>query len=381
LLGGILGLAVAMGIGRFAFTPILPAMEAEAGLKHFLAGQIASWNYLGYLLGTLLFGYLAPRLSFRLLYPASLALSCLTTCAMALTGEPFWWGVLRFLGGVASCLLFVAIASQVSAELGRHGRPLAGSLLFSGVGLGIAFTGAVTDSFTAAGGWRGSWAGMGGCAIALSLVSLYFLRHIKESSWRGEASKDETVQGGNALLTAAYFLEGLGYIVTATFLVAIVKQTPGLSGYASASWVVVGLSAAASPLCWQTVAARIGRREALTAAYLIQAAGMYAGIYLTGPGGLFLSAASFGGTFIGITWLAIAEGTSRERGHKGKIVAVLTFAFALGQIIGPPCAGWVAQMSQGFALTLKIAAACILLAALLIWLDRPTKEKVSCGNN
>ena len=111
-------------------------------------------------------------------------------------------------------------------------------------------------------------------------------------------------------------------------------------------------------------------RLALTTAYLLQSLGMYAGIYLAGLAGILVSAIAFGGTFMGITSLTLAEGTRRGAGKQNNIVAILTFAFALGQIIGPPSAGWLAQVSDGFGLTLMIAGGCVFLGGVLSWLDQ-----------
>jgi len=99
LMGGMLGLVVTMGIGRFAYTPILPAMERDTGLDHLTAGQIASWNYFGYLVGALLLFMFVPLRRSRALYPTSLIVSCATTVAMGFTMSSSWWSVLRFIGG------------------------------------------------------------------------------------------------------------------------------------------------------------------------------------------------------------------------------------------------------------------------------------------
>lgn len=122
LLGGILGLVVAMGIGRFAYTPILPAMQRDTGLGPLMAGQIASWNYVGYLAGAVFLFMFAPIRRSRALYPASLAFSCATTIAMGLTTSSQWWSVLRFVSGMASSLVFVSLAGLVIPHLIREGR-------------------------------------------------------------------------------------------------------------------------------------------------------------------------------------------------------------------------------------------------------------------
>jgi MFS family permease len=274
---------------------------------------------------------------------------------------------------MASCVILVSIAAQITTHLNRNGRSHQSSILFSGVGIGIAFTGIVTPIFNAVAGWQGSWIGIGICAIILSIVSLYLVKNVNNELPQANANIRKVAPTGNILLVSAYFLEGLGYIVMATFLITIVKETPGMGAYSTLSWIIVGLSAAISPLLWQMVSVKIGMRLTLTAAYLLQAFGMYAGIYLVGLTGIFTSAITFGGTFMAITSLTVAEGTHRGAGSKNNIIAVLTFAFAVGQIIAPPCAGWLAQVSGGFGLTLKIAGGCVFLGGVLSWLDWPRK--------
>jgi predicted MFS family arabinose efflux permease len=369
LVGGMLGLAVAMGIGRFAFTPILPAMQRDTGLSHLMAGQLASWNYLGYLAGSLgLTLFIALRRS-RALYPGALAASCFTTVAMGLTASPVWWGVWRFVGGMASSLVFIALAALVIPYLIGLGKAGGTSLLFSGVGLGIAFTGAMTPLLDRMAGWRGGWIGLGAVAALLSLLSWRLIRGIHSVPFSAAA-----VPAGRApirMLVAAYFLEGLGYVVTATFLVTIVRSTSGMAGWAAASWIVVGLSAAPSTVIWQALSHRFGWRGATTAAYLLQAGSLFVSTRAAGPVGILFSAAAFGGTFMGITSLSMGEGARRSGANQSHTAAILTMAFALGQIVGPVCAGWLAQSAGSFRLSLGLAGGCVLVGGILTWLDRP----------
>ncbi len=372
LTGGMLGLAVAMGIGRFAFTPILPAMQRDTGLSHLMAGQLASWNYLGYLAGSLgLTLFITLRRS-RALYPGALTASCLTTIAMGLTHSPVGWSVLRFMGGMASSLVFIALAALVIPYLISMGKAGRTSLLFSGVGLGIAFTGALTPLLDRMAGWRGGWIGLGVVAAVLSFVSWRLIAPIHSVAFPSNASSAGASRIG--MLVTAYFLEGLGYIVTATFLVTIVKSTPGMANWAAASWIVVGLSAAPSTVIWQALSVRFGWRKATTAAYLLQAGSLFISVKAAGPIGILFSAAAFGGTFMGITSLSMGEGARRSGANQSHTAAILTMAFALGQIAGPVCAGWLAQSAGSFRLSLGLAGGCVLAGGILTWLDRPRTQ-------
>jgi predicted MFS family arabinose efflux permease len=364
-----LGLAVAMGIGRFAFTPILPAMQRDTGLSHLMAGQLASWNYLGYLAGSLGLALFVALRHSRALYPGALTASCLTTIAMGLTDSPAVWSALRFMGGVASALVFIALAALVIPYLIGTGRAGRTSLLFSGVGLGIALTGAVTPLLDRMAGWRGGWIGLGAVAVVLSVVSWRLIAPIHSVAFSSNSSSSGTSPIG--MLVTAYFLEGLGYIVTATFLVTIVKNTPGMANWAAASWVVVGLSAAPSTVLWQALSARFGWRKATTAAYLLQAGSLFMSAKAAGPIGILFSAAAFGGTFMGITSLSMGEGARRSGANQSHTAAILTMAYAMGQIAGPVSAGWLARSAGGFRLSLGLAGGCVLAGGILTWLDQP----------
>src|SRR6476620_10976669 len=99
-LAGLLSLAVAMGIGRFAFTPMLPLMLQAGQVDVAAGGWIAAANYAGYLVGALT-GWAGTRLA-----AIALGLTVLLTGAMAIPGPVAWWALLRFLGGVASAWAF-----------------------------------------------------------------------------------------------------------------------------------------------------------------------------------------------------------------------------------------------------------------------------------
>jgi predicted MFS family arabinose efflux permease len=370
LLGGMLGMMVAMGIGRFAFTPILPLMQRDLGISHSLAGGLASLNYVGYLAGALLCAVRPCILRSSVVNVIALAASIATTLLMGLTISPFWWGALRLIGGIASALLFVVIAIEVSEILvrSRHGRW--NSALYGGIGLGIALSGVAVPLLDRCGGWSTAWLGMGGIAILLALggIALAGKRRGSIGVPDGAAPPRGSLAGIGRLATA-YFLEGVGYIVSATFLVTMIAHTPGLAGFAPWSWVAVGLAAAPSTILWQLTATRIGVRPALTLAYLLQACGIFLSINAASPLRAGLAAVIFGGTFLGIVALAMAEGGRRAGSEGRRAAAVLTACFGAGQVVGPPLAGLLADQ-RGFSLPLLLAGAVVALGGMLVATDR-----------
>ena len=371
LIGGIIGMMVAMGIGRFAFTPILPLMQRDLGVTHSLAGGLASLNYVGYLAGALLCAIWPRVLRSRLVNLGALGICLASTFLMGLTVSHFFWGWLRLLAGVSSALLFVVIAIEVSEILvqSRHGRW--SSALYGGIGLGIALSGAVVPLLDRLHGWSGAWLGMGAISVALALLGVLVAgkRRGAVSVPDATAAQAGAQMSGISRLAAAYFLEGVGYIVSATFLVTMIAHTPGLSGFASLSWVAVGLAAAPSTVLWQQVASRIGVRRALTLAYLLQAVGILLSIDASGPFRAGLSAIIFGGTFLGIVSMAMAEAGRRCAREGRRAAAVMTACFGAGQVVGPSLAGFLADTQGGFALPLLLAGVVVAVGCLLVATD------------
>lgn len=371
LFGGMLGMVVAMGIGRFVFTPILPLMQRDLGMSNSVAGWLAGLNYLGYLGGAIIC-FIAPQLlRFRLVSGGALLLSIVTTMFMGITLSVFWWGVLRFGGGAASAILFIVISAEVAESLTRRGYGHWVGALYGGIGIGIALSGLIVPQLDQVGGWSGSWIGVGGIAAILAISGIVIGR---KRDLVQPVTIDTSCHAGGLhnlwFLAIAYFLEGLGYIVTATFLVAIIAVTPGLEAFAPYSWVAVGLAAAPSTIFWPYVARRIGNKRALLSAYALQAAGILVSMHADSIVEVMFAAISFGGTFLGIVAMTLTEGNLRMRDDGRRAAAFLTVSFGVGQMLGPVFAGLLADFQQGFSTPLLLAAACVVLGGVFIALDR-----------
>ena len=368
LLASILALAIAMGIGRFAYTPILPAMRAAFGL-------LASSNYLGYLAGALLATLLAGTRAHNLALRLSLLGVVATTALMASTTTVAVWIALRFLAGLASAGVFVLAAGAIHDLLGRRRRPDLAGWFYSGVGLGIALSGLVV---LALGGiargpaaWRADWLGVALLALLLGVPCWAWLpRDLPPAAPNPARSHRATGLAGVPRvvlpLCAAYFLEGAGYIVTGTFLVAIVAGLPGLGRLGADAWILVGLAAAPSTLLWLRAATRLGPVAALVLAYVAQAVGVALPALSGSAWAAAVSALLFGGTFVGISALTIDNARRRvPPAAAAPTIGALTAAFGLGQVAGPTLASLLAGPDGDFGPALLVAAGCILAGALI----------------
>lgn len=378
LVGGLIGLAIAMGVARFAFTPILPAMQEATGLRADGAGLLASLNYLGYFIGALGAGLVPHGATRTAMYRLSLLVSVATTAAMGLdlgdAGQAMpVWLVLRFLSGVSSAGIFILGIAMVLDTLTRRGGERFAGWLYTGVGLGIASSGLFVALFGDRLGWAGDWLALGAICAVLGLMPGLWVRDPPpqpQPATAGAAGDAGTARRGGLsapllLLTLAYFLEGGGYIVSATFLVSILKTDPGTAAVGEAAWMVAGLGAMGAGVFWAAVARRSNSWWSLILAHLTQAVTIL--LPMTGsPTVAVISALLFGGTFVGIVSQAFALGRQLSAGASARVVGALTAAYGLGQIIGPLPAGLVVTRTGSFNAVLLGAAAVVLLGALLL---------------
>lgn len=346
-------LAAAMGVGRFVYTPILPLMTAQAGLGAHSAGHLATANYLGYLGGAVA-TTLSPRLARSgLACRVSLLAIVASMAAMPLTVNVIAWLSLRAVGGFTSAVVFVIAVNTLLERL-----PEKVGWGFGGVGAGIALSAVLVLALPTAAGWRTAW--WSAAALASVLAAAGWSVHPRRETAPTGAAPTRTHRAGAArfvLLFTGYTLEGIGYIIAGTFLVAAVTQhSPGALG--NSAWLVVGLAVIPSAALWARLGARFGQPAMLTAALALQAVG----IALACPGGSAASLAGallFGGTFIGVSTLAMAEG--RLLGIRGA-VALLTVGYSVGQIVGPLVVAPL--LDGGYRPALIVSASIVLLAGL-----------------
>ena len=361
--GGLVALAAAMGVGRFVYTPLLPIMASDLGLTGSAAGLVASANFLGYVAGAFAAGYRGLPGSRRSWMVGALAASAASTGLMGLTASLPAWLILRFGGGVASAFVLVFASTLVLDRLRRLGRPGLSALHFAGVGTGIAVSALLVSAGAALGlGWRGLWVACGLLSV-LALVAVWRLVPDAEGGGRSPEAVQAPRRPGSLAMIVAYGLFGFGYVITATFLVLMVRGTPEVKALEPLIWLVVGLSAIPSVALWTALASRLGLGAAFALACVVEAVGVGSTVlWPTGPG-ILLGAALLGGTFMGLTALGIGAARILAVGDPRTLTAVMTAAFGIGQMIGPLVGGVLADRSGSFVAASLLAAAALVVAA------------------
>ncbi|HJV46484.1 MAG TPA: YbfB/YjiJ family MFS transporter [Bacillota bacterium] len=382
LMGGIMALFIAMGIGRFAYTPILPLMQNHGSFSNAFAGYLASINYAGYMLGAILAGVIPWRGKRIHYFRINLVISILTTACMGLTHLYWIWLILRFISGLASAFIFVLSSSVVLDALAANGRTKWSGIFYGGVGFGIFFTGFAVPLFNRLFNWEGAWIGLAVTSVILGTFSWFGLK--EETQTRSQTSSTAKWEGQPTprllpWLIASYGCEGLGYIVTGTFIVSIAEKIPGLSGNASLVWMFVGLAAAPSCIIWSMLGKRNGFVLSLGLAMILQAVGIVIPVIWNSPAGAILSALLFGATFMGITTLATTLARSMNPTGSSRTIGSLTAVYGAGQMIGPSGAGILASITHNYNGALVGAAIVVLLGSVLLWVGQAVQTKNKKG--
>jgi predicted MFS family arabinose efflux permease len=378
LISGAMMLAVAMGVGRFAYTPLLPIMEHDAGLTVTAAGALASSNLFGYLAGAAL--AMMPFTHRRRLVVARWAIAAVVvTTALMATAAPFWLP-LRFLTGASSGLVLVFASSIVLERAAHRKQPAWPPLFFAGVGIGIAFSGAAVPFFVALGGSRAAWIGIAICsALAIGFTFRWFSDDAPAASIVPSPILEPLPRHRRTFvwLAAVYTGEAFAYIIPATFLVAIVSRVPTIGRFAALSWVLVGLAAALAAFPWIHAGARLGKVRALALALGLQAAGIFALVVSESALAVVIAALALGSTFMAIT--LFAAGLARDIfPHKTSLaLSRLTVLYGVGQILGPLIATQLALHSGSYATALFCAASVAAIAAVmtLLAVHEPQPER------
>jgi hypothetical protein len=375
--GGIIALAVAMGIGRFAFTPLMPLMLRDGTLSAAAGAEWAAANYGGYLVGALTASWFSsnPLRGMRL----ALLGVALTTLAAAWTGSgaTFLVGAgLRAAAGVFSAWVLVCASSWCLAELARRRAPQLGAWIYTGVGLGIALAGALA--------WLGGrqpatwlWLELGLIAVAGAVfVGLRLQdRSMASASAAAHASSAATpgTERRHLALVVCYGISGFGYIVPATFLPAMAQQQfpdPLVFGL---TWPLFGLAAALSVAAAARWLSGWPRRRVWALAHGTMALGTALPLATQALWALATSAVLVGGTFMVATMAGLQLAREQAPANPTPLLARMTVAFAAGQIAGPllvralgpgSWAGW-----NALAWANATATALLVLTTAWLWHD------------
>ena len=367
---GLTALAIAMGIGRFAFTPLLPMMRDDGLVSIGAGGLLASIHFVGYLAGALSAAWLpaAPRAVMR----TSLIAIAVATAGMGLTDQFALWAFLRFLAGVCSAWTLVMISNYWVKRLTEAGRTDLHGWVFSGVGAGIALAGLGCVAMMATGlasapGWQIFGAASLAAAALIFMLMGPEIRATPSARARSPSTRSPMVWS----VIAAYGATGLGYVIPATYLPVMARefvQSPLVFGW---SWPIFGAAAFASTLFATGLYRRFSNRQIWVASQAVMAVGLVIPVLFGGIVSIVIAGLCVGGTFMIITMAGMKEAHAIAPPEDVvRHIAALTTAFAAGQMVGPLLAGALYELTQSFAPSLISTSAILIVTGWVLWRTR-----------
>ncbi|ASY57413.1 Transporter, MFS superfamily [Sinorhizobium sp. CCBAU 05631] len=375
-IAGAIAMAVTMGFGRFSYTPILPAMMADAGLSPADAGLIASANFVGYLAGAVLAAYGWAHGHERRIGLAALAATTLLLAMMGLTSSVLVYSAVRFLAGLASAFAMIFVSGIVLGQGLLAKSEHVPSVHFGGVGFGIALSSLCVWAAPLAGvaglsASQGDWFTGALVALAGTVLVAALLpgsEHVGNGAGR-EAPLSWTRPLAAMTLTYGFF--GFGYVITATFLVAMARDPSGGHSVEFLAWLITGISAALSISLWRFAVPRLGLAGVYAAGLLVEAAGLVLTISLPSPYAPLVGGLMLGATFMMVTAYGLQIGRQLAPESPRRALAFMTAAFGIGQIVGPLVAGWLAERTGSFALPTLVAAVVLFGCGVVVVVELP----------
>ncbi len=341
LLAGAILLLVVHGLGRFVYTPLLPWLVEDGLLSVQQGASIASWNYLGYLLGALLALRWHRVAQIRRSLPWALALHVLSSLLQTQAESADALAALRLLNGISNGLVFVQAPSLTLEWLARHQRISSSGLVYLGVCVGLILSSLLVS--LSDGMLQGAERWWPAALLSIPLAWWGWRQLSRLDMPPDESARASTTPPSGRLLDRAstplflsYAGAGMGYILPMTFLpmIARLQAEPG-DFLVGGSWLVVALATLPSPWLWNRLGVRMGDDIALRLSYLVQLVGVLAALLLPGASGILLCAVLVGGTFLGTVLLTQRLARTLHPHQGPRLSAALIALYSLTQLAAP----------------------------------------------
>jgi MFS family permease len=341
LLAGALVLLVVHTLGRFIYTPLLPYLVADGQFSAADGAAVATWNYLGYLMGAMVAIKWHRIDQIRFMLPLFLVVHVITTLVMTQTDNLTVISAGRWLNGVANGVVFVQAPALILEWLVLRNRATMSGLVYIGVGAGLLVSsGLVTGTSDWLEGAERWWPAAL-LSIPLAWWGVMQLRKlhipVREHDESGKAVVNTPlIDRASAPLFLSYAGAGLGYILPMTFLPLLAKlELPEGHALLDGTWVIVALFTIPAPWLWNKLGARLGDLAALKLNFLIQLLGVLAAVLWPGAIGLVLCAALVGGTFLGTVLLTQRLGRALHPHQGPRLSAAMVALYGFTQMVGP----------------------------------------------
>lgn len=370
-LAGLCANLVGIGLARFAYTPLLPALIIAGWFTAPAAAYLGAANLAGYLAGALLARWLAARAERVTALRAMMALATAGFFACAVPVSFAWYFIWRGAAGIAGGVLMVLAAPTVLPHVRRDRRGVASGVIFTGVGLGIAASGTVVPVLLRW-GVAPAWCGLG--VISTVLTALTW------NAWPREPASAETpaARAGDAAaawarplatLYVEYALNAVALVPHMVFLVDFVARGLGRGVDAGGrAWVLFGVGAMLGPVLAGAVADRIGFRAAMRLGFVLQTILIGVLALTSAPAWIIVSSLVVGAFVPGMVPLTLGrvyELAPADTASRTAAWSRAATSFALGQASAGYGLSFVYARSGDYTLLFALGAGAATLALAL----------------
>jgi len=372
LLAGIIGLFIGVGIARFAYTSLLPSMLEDNALSLTFSGVLASLNYVGYLSGAI-FAIFIKDINTKVKYfRIGTVLCVLTTIVMGVTSNDAIWLISRVLAGFGSAMALVVGAAIVMMKLNFDDKTKAMGIYFSGIGCALASSDLISRYVLSYGTWEESWVFLTICGAAVVFYPLYILSFDSKVKQKGEKHPfDKKIFSAFVvILIAAYFTEGVGFVIQGTFLPTILKSIEGLEEIAALSWLLVGLAGIPSSIIWMRLAHKYGSVNIIIIAMSLQVIGILIPTLTTNMYLNLFCGVIYGATFVGLVALFMNLGGVLAGKNPVMLMGALTTAYGIGQVTAPLYAVSLTEWTGNYDYALYVTAAIVSSGVIMLLLAK-----------
>ncbi|TLP40600.1 YbfB/YjiJ family MFS transporter [Arcobacter arenosus] len=369
LIAGIISVIIGLGVARFAFTSLLPPM-LEGFLTVTFAGLLAAVNFAGYLSGSIFSMFIKDINQKVLLFRMGIVLCILTTFILGVTENETIWFISRIIAGFGAAMAFVVGSAIVMTKLNFENKTKAMGIHFSGIGFSILTTDLVSRAVLSSGNdWKSSWLVLSAFAILASIYAMYILCFDKKVKTQVVKHKFDfsLFTPFVILIIIAYFTEGVGFVVQATFLPDIINTLEGLEGYGNLTWTLVGLAGIPSCIIWMNLASRKGSVNIIIIALFVQMIGILIPTFTTNIYMNLLSGVLYGGTFVGLVGLFMNLSGKLAGSNPVILMGAVTTSYGLGQVIAPLYSVYFIEKYGSYDYSLYLTAFIVFLGIILLF--------------
>lgn len=368
LLAGIIGLFIGVGVARFSYTSLLPSMLEDNTISLTFSGVLASLNYVGYLSGSI-FAIFIKDINTKVKYfRLGIILCILTTVIMGISTNEILWLLGRIIAGFGAAMALVVGAAIVMTKLDFEDKTKAMGIYFSGIGIALALSDIISRYVLYISSWQTSWLVLTLSGALVAFYPLYILSFDKTISQNNEKHplNKALFSPFVVILIAAYFTEGVGFVIQGTFLPTILKSIPGLESVAGLSWLLVGLAGIPAAIIWMKLAHKYGSVNIIIIAMSIQIIGILIPTMTTNMYLNLFCGVLYGGTFTGLVALFMNLGGKLAGKNPVMLMGALTTAYGIGQVSAPLYAVSLTEWTGNYDYALYVTAVIVFLGVIML---------------